>query len=157
MQAETEIPAGVRAATTLWISAVAMGAFETILAVTQLPAFDAGTAVGLGVRVVIYAAAVFLALLLCRRQNWARAVLAVGLGVFGTISLVIEPVQWLLAGNSPGRFLAEASTMTLVAAGSRLVHLAAVLGAMVLMFGPPANAFFRGAPTGEVAGRRERV
>ena len=40
----------------------------------------------------------FLISYLRRGRNWARLSLAVLLGCFGTLSLVIGPVQWLAAG-----------------------------------------------------------
>jgi hypothetical protein len=43
---------------------------------------------------------VLLALRLREGRNWARLTLAVGLGIFGTLSLVVEPVRWLLDGGS---------------------------------------------------------
>jgi hypothetical protein len=69
---------------------------------------------------------------------------AVLLGGFGTVSLVIEPVSWLLAGGSPGLFLVTAEAPALVAAVLRIAHLIAVFSALVLMFRPAANAWFRG-------------
>jgi hypothetical protein len=69
---------------------------------------------------------------------------AVLLGGFGTASLVIEPVSWLLAGGSAGLFLVTAETPALVAAVLRMAHLVAVFSALVLMFRPAANAWFRG-------------
>ncbi len=67
------------------------------------------------------------------------------LGGVGTLSLVIEPLSWLLAGGSPTAFLTTADGPALLVAGLRVVHLVAVLTALVLMFRPRANAFFGGA------------
>ncbi|MEV0148665.1 MULTISPECIES: hypothetical protein [unclassified Nonomuraea] len=142
-----QAPPVVQAATMLWILAIAAGAFEAVLAVTG--ELSAGTAFGellpgVVFRLGVFTAAVLLALRLGRGRNWARLTLAVGLGVFGTLSLVVEPVRWLLAGGSIGDAVAGAAPADLVFAGSRVLHLLAVLGAVSLMFQPRANAFFRG-------------
>ncbi|MEV4292165.1 hypothetical protein AB0K40_42230 [Nonomuraea bangladeshensis] len=140
-------PASVKTASALWFIAVGAGVFEAALAVSGMIA--AGTASfaslagGLGLRLTIFAAAIFLAVRLSQGHNWARVSLALSLGVFGTLSLVIEPIQWLLAGNSVVEFFGDADLMTLLFTFSRVIHLAAVLGAMSMMFGPAANPFFR--------------
>ncbi|GAA2798919.1 hypothetical protein [Nonomuraea dietziae] len=142
----TDVPDPVKAASALWFAAVGAGAFEAALAVGQ--ALSAGTpfselAGGLAVRLAIFAGRRLLAVVLRQGRGWARIALAVSLGVFGTVSLVIEPIQWLLAGNSVTTFLTTADAMTLTFTVSRILHLAAVLGAMTLMFSPSANAYFR--------------
>lgn len=139
-------PASVKTASALWFTAVGAGVFEAALAVSGMIA--AGTASfaslagGLGLRLTIFAAAIFLTVRLRQGRNWARVSLALSLGVFGTLSLVVEPIQWLLAGNSVVEFFGDADLMTLLFTLSRVVHLAAVLGAMSLMFSPVANPFF---------------
>jgi hypothetical protein len=50
-----------------------------------------------------------------------------------------------LAGGSPTAFLAGADAPTLLILAVRLVHIAAVLLAVVAMFQPAANRFFRAA------------
>ncbi|NUW43237.1 hypothetical protein [Nonomuraea rhodomycinica] len=142
-----QAPPAVLAAMSLWLFAVAAGAFEAVLIVTQM--LSSGTAFGellpqIAFRLGVFAAAVLLALRLREGRNWARLTLAVGLGVFGTLSLVVEPVRWLLDGGSIGDAVAAAGPMDLLFAGSRILHLLAVLGAVTLMFQPRANAFFRG-------------
>ncbi|NUW37392.1 hypothetical protein HTZ77_39235 [Nonomuraea sp. SMC257] len=144
-----QAPPVVLAATSLWLFAVAAGVFEAVLIVTQM--LSSGTAFGellpqIAFRLGVFAAAVFLALRLRAGRNWARLTLAVGLGIFGTLSLVIEPARWLLGGGSIGDALAAWAPMDFAFAGSRILHLLAVLGAVTLMFQPRANAFFRGRP-----------
>ncbi|MFI6455651.1 hypothetical protein ACIBF6_29310 [Streptosporangium amethystogenes] len=130
----------------LWFTAVGAGAFEAALAVTGMlvggSASLADLAAGMGLRLTVFAAAIFMAVRLRRGHNWARIALALTLGVFGTLSLVIEPIRWLLEGHSLGQAVAGADAMTFVFAASRIVHLAAVLAAMALMFAPAANAYF---------------
>ncbi|MER6512437.1 hypothetical protein ABT158_36895 [Nonomuraea sp. NPDC001636] len=140
-------PPVVHAAALLWMSAVAAGAFETVLAVgRELYAGTSGVLdllPGAGLRVAVFAAAVFLALRMRAGQNWARLTLAVGLGVFGTLSLVVGPIQWLLHGGSIAEAAAGADVVTWLFTISRVLHVTAVLGAVTLMFQPRANAWFR--------------
>lgn len=141
------VPPSVRAAFALWITAVVAGFFETVLMVGGLLAegdTSAGElAGGLLLRMAVFSAAVLVAVQLRRGRNWARLTLAVGLGVFGTLSLVIEPLRWLADGHSPGDALRDLGAVDVLFGASRVLHLSAVLGAMVLMFRPTANAWFR--------------
>jgi hypothetical protein len=130
----------------LWLVAVAAGAFETMLAVIELVSEGAeagGIIAGIGVRTAVFATAIFLALRLRQGRNWARISLTVLLGVLGSLSLLIGPVQWLLEGNSLRDAVADADVTAVLFASSRVLHLAAVAGAMVLMFRPAANTYFR--------------
>ncbi|MBF8189300.1 hypothetical protein ITP53_26915 [Nonomuraea sp. K274] len=142
-------PPVVHSAVMLWLSAVAFGAFEAVLMIGRELSADAAALAGLlpgaGFRLAVFAGAVFLALRMRRGANWARLTLAAGLGVFGTLSLVIEPVRWLLDGGSIGAAVAGAQALDWVFASSRILHLAAVLGAVTLMFQPRANTWFRSA------------
>ncbi|MFI6927528.1 hypothetical protein ACIBIZ_46880 [Nonomuraea spiralis] len=141
-------PPVVHAAALLWLSAVAAGVFETVLAVGR--ELSEGASVidllpGAGLRVAVFTAAVLLALRMRGGSNWARLTLAVTLGVFGTLSLVVGPVQWLLHGGSIAEAAAGADAVAWLFTISRALHLTAVLGAVTLMFQPRANAWFRSA------------
>ena len=68
------------------------------------------------------------------------------IGGVGTLSLIVEPVRWLAAGGSPAAYLAAADGSTLLIVGLRTAHLVAVLVALIAMFHPRVNAYFR-APT----------
>lgn len=144
---KTEPPPVVHAAAMLWTAAVAAGAFEAVLAVgRELYEGTSGVAdllPGVLFRLAVFAGAIFLALRLKDGRNWARLTLAGALGVFGTLSLVVEPVQWLLDGGSVAAWAAGADALTWAFAISRVLHLTAVLGAVTLMFQPRANAYFR--------------
>ncbi|TDC93988.1 hypothetical protein E1292_40360 [Nonomuraea deserti] len=143
----TQPPPVVQTAATLWLAAVALGAFEAVLIVSGILGEGSATLAellpGLGFRLVVFAGATCLALRLRAGANWARWALAGTLGVFGTISLLIEPVEWLLAGGSISQAVAGMDTMGAVGAAARILHLAAVMGALALMFQPRANAYFR--------------
>ncbi|MEV0614518.1 hypothetical protein AB0I81_14415 [Nonomuraea sp. NPDC050404] len=141
-------PPVVHAAATLWLSAVAFGAFEAVLMVGRAlyegaPALD--LLPGAGFRLAVFAGAVFLALRLKAGANWARWTLAGTLGVFGTISLVKEPIEWLLAGGSITEAMAGMDALGWAFTASRVLHVLAVLGALALMFQPRANAYFKSA------------
>ncbi|MFI7618392.1 hypothetical protein E1286_46380 [Nonomuraea terrae] len=139
-------PPVVHAAVMLWLTAVAFGAFETVLMVARELYERTSTVAellpGAGLRLAVFAGAVFLALRLRRGEGWARWTLAGTLGVFGTLSLVAEPVRWLLAGGSIAEAVAGADAAGLAFAASRTLHVLAVLGAMLLMFQPRATAYF---------------
>ncbi|MFB4283306.1 hypothetical protein ACBJ59_48945 [Nonomuraea sp. MTCD27] len=142
-------PPVVHTASMLWLSAVAFGAFEAVLMIAG-ELYEGTSALGellpgAGFRLAVFAGAVYLALRLKQGANWARWTLAGTLGVFGTLSLVVEPVQWLLAGGSIGEAMAGADAVGWAFAVSRILHVLAVLGAVALMFQPRANAYFRSA------------
>lgn len=80
----------------LWLTAVAAGAFETALMLGRVPADE--IAVGLVVRLTVFTVAVLVAFRMRSGARWARITLAVGLGVVGTASLVVEPLRYLLDG-----------------------------------------------------------
>jgi hypothetical protein len=61
----------------------------------------------------------------------------------GTLSLVIGPLTWLTEGGSLADAIAAADLGALLFAASRLVHLAAIIASVILMFQPAANAYFR--------------
>ena len=133
-------PEPVRLSILLWLTAIAAGAAEALVYLL-LP--EPPTLAQVGARFAIYA--VLTALVLCLRtgRNAVRWVVAVLLGGFGTVSLMIEPASWLLAGGAPTAFLAAAEVPTLIGAVLRVAHVVAVLTALVLMFRPSANAWFR--------------
>jgi len=103
----------------------------------------AEVAVGVAVRLLVFTGLVYLAAQLHQGHNWARVALAVLYGGIGTLSLVIGPVTWLVEGGSLGDAVAAADLESLLFAASRVVHLGAVIAALVLMFHPAANAYIR--------------
>jgi len=142
-------PREVRASALLWLVAVAAGVFETGLVVLfggdDGAQFTGDIVAGGLLRLVVFAiVGVFIAYLR-RGRNWARWCLAVGLGVFGTLSLVIGPIEWLAAGHSLAAAIGHTTLYSGLFAASRIGHTAAVLGALALMFRPAANAYFGGA------------
>jgi hypothetical protein len=134
-------PAAVQLSVVLWLAAIGAGATEALvhLLLPQPPTLGQVAA-----RFGIYAVLTVLVLALRTGRNSVRWTVAVLLGGFGTVSLVIEPMSWLLADGSPGLFLVTADAPALVAAVLRIAHLVAVFSALVLMFRPAANVWFRG-------------
>lgn len=133
--ANTRTPAAVRTAFVLWTGALAAGVAEMFLHDVEIT--------GLAVRLGIYAVVLAVALRMRAGRNWARLALAVGLGIFGTLSLVVEPVTWLLDGNSLTAAVEGASLTDALVAVSRIAHVLCVWVAVPLMFSPAANTYFR--------------
>jgi hypothetical protein len=78
-----------------------------------------------------------------RGYGWARIALTLGLGVVGTASMVIAPLQALAQGRTLGVVRREVEAMDVVFGASRVVHVAAVFSAVVLMFLPTATGYFK--------------
>jgi hypothetical protein len=140
------VPGAVQTAFLLWLVAVGAGVAETIVRVADSLAARAGAgAGGVVIRVIVYAAVIYVATRMRSGKRWARDTLAIALGVVGTLSLVIDPISWLAAGNSLREVFAEADLLFAFVAPVRVVHLAAVIGALVFMYRPAANRYFRAA------------
>ncbi len=140
----TAPPPVVLRAQTLWILAVAAGICETGLAIAQGYTQSAITTgellANLTVRGIVFGIAIFLVQSLGNGSNGARWGLTVLLGVIGLGSLLIGPVEWLLAGNMTTDL--NFSPLEWVFASSRVVHVCAVVAAVALMFLPSANRWF---------------
>lgn len=153
------IPKQLQASFRLWLVAVAAGVFETALVVVDATDGEVGSAaqvsVGVAVRLLVFTGLVYLAAQLRQGSNWARVALAVLYGGLGTASLVVGPVTWLAEGGSLADAVAAADLGSVLFAASRVLHLGAVIAALLLMFHPAANAHFR-ATTPAPAGRGTR-
>jgi hypothetical protein len=140
-------PRQLRGSFWLWLVAVAAGVFETTLVVidatTGLVGSAAEVAIGITVRLLAFTGLVYLAARLREGRNWARIALAVLYGGLGTLSLVIGPVTWLAEGGSLANATAAADFGSVLFAASRLVHLSAIIAALILMFHPAANSYIR--------------
>jgi hypothetical protein len=150
------VPKEVQASFLLWLSAVAAGVLETIIRAinplfVDLASGSSGEADVTGaissvvIRLMIYTVAIYIIAQMRLGKRWARLTLAVLLGGIGTLSLVIDPISWLGGGNSLGEVFTEADLLFIFIAPIRAVHLAAVIAALVFMFLPAANTYFRGA------------
>jgi len=144
------VPKEVQASFLLWLTAVGAGVLETIIRV--IDALAIGWASGSGgetdvtgvvIRVIVYTLVVYIITRMRLGKRWARITLAVLLGVVGTLSLVIDLISWLAGGNSLSEVFTEANLLFFLIAPVRTVHLAAVIAALVFMFLPSANTYFR--------------
>jgi hypothetical protein len=132
----------------LWLTAVAAGVVETIIRVIYSLSVGSGSGgeadvTGVIIRVIVYTVAVYIVAQMRLGKSWARLTLAVLLGGIGTLSLVIDPISWLAAGNSLREMFTQADLLFFIVAPIRAVHLAAVITALVFMFLPGANNYFR--------------
>jgi hypothetical protein len=141
------IPAQLQASVRLWLLAIAAGVFETAMVVVEATSGQVGSAAevaaGLAVRLLAFTGLAYLATRLGQGRRWARVALAVLYGGLGTLSLVIGPVSWLAEGGSLGDAVAAVDLGSVLFAASRVVHLGAVIAAVVLMFHPAASAYLR--------------
>jgi hypothetical protein len=150
------VPKEVQASFLLWLTAVTAGVLETIIRVIDALALGwasgsggqtdvTGVISGVVIRVIVYTLVVYIITRMRLGKRWARLTLAVLLGVIGTLSLVIDPISWLAGGNSLSEVFTEADLLFFLIAPIRTVHLAAVIAALVLMFLPAANTYYRGS------------
>ncbi|MEV5981193.1 hypothetical protein [Streptomyces sp. NPDC052114] len=146
---EPPAPAAVRASFALWLAAVAAGVFGTVLAVPGAVADGEAslTSVGGGpaLRMAVFSAAVLVAVRMRRGSRAARAALACAFGVLGALSVVAGPVRWLADGQVLGDAFRDVGVVDVLSGGSRVLLGAAALTAVVAMFRPTANAWFRRA------------
>ncbi|MFP5021464.1 hypothetical protein [Pseudonocardia phyllosphaerae] len=133
-------PAAVTLSVALWLGAILAGVAETLVHLAE-PEPPSPEAVGL--RGGMYLVLAVLVLQLRTGRNAYRWAVAGVLGVFGTLSLVVEPITALVSGTSPVDYLAAASGPQLAAAALRALHVAEVLGALALLFHPDTVAWFR--------------
>jgi hypothetical protein len=134
------VPRAVRLSVVIWLAAIAIGAAE---AMARLLLPEPPTPTQLAVRFAIYTALAVLVLSLHTGRNAVRWAVVVLLGGIGTLSLVVEPLGWLLAGGSPTSFLTTADGPTLLVTALRTLHVAAVAVALTLLFRPSAARCFR--------------
>src|ERR687889_2856136 len=150
------VPKEVQASFLLWLTAVAAGVLETIIRVIDASAIGfasgsggetdvTGAIFGVVIRVIVYALVVYIITRMRLGKSWARLTLAVLLGGIGALSLVIDPISWVAGGNSLSEVFKEANLLFFLIAPIRTIHLAAVIAALVFMFLPVANTYFRGS------------
>ena len=146
------VPREVQASFLLWLTAVAAGVVETIIHVIYSLSEGSGVGeaevTGVVIRVAVYSVVIYIIAQMRLGKRWARTTLAVLLGGIGTLSLVIDPILWLAGGNALREVFAHTNLLFYMVAPIRAVHLAAVLAALVCMFLPGANTYFRGAQSG---------
>jgi len=141
------VPNDVRKSYFFWMTAIVAGVFEMIIAVISALLGDSPSIGGLVIqaliRIVIFGVLTWITAKMYRGKNWARIALTILLGGIGTLSLVIDPIQWLIEGNSLNTMFEGVNMMSLIFAATRVIHLAAVFAALIFMFRPAANRYFR--------------
>jgi len=138
------VPKVVQVSFVLWLTAVGAGVLETLIRIIYSLSGGPESS-GLLVRVIVYTVAVYVITQMRLGKSWARITLAVLLGGIGTLSLVVDPISWLAGGNSLRDVFAQADLLFFLIAPIRTFHLAAVIAALVLMFLPASNRYFRRA------------
>jgi hypothetical protein len=141
-------PANVRMAFWLWIAAIVTAILELVFRFVDdsRGLVDAVAASGpeLALRFAAYALLLALATLMLRGGNIVRHLLIVIFGVFGTLSLVMEPIGWITDGGNVSEYLTDADWILWVIILSRIAHIIAVLGAVIFAYRGDSNAYFRG-------------
>jgi Na+/H+ antiporter NhaA len=144
------VPKEVPASFLLWLTAVAAGVLETIIRVIYSLSGDLAAGrgeealvTGVIIRAIVYIVVVYIIAQMRLGKRWARLALTILLGGIGTLSLVIDPISWLARDNSLREVFAEADLLFVFIAPIRTVHLVAVLAALVFMYLPATNAYFR--------------
>jgi hypothetical protein len=152
MSPRPALPWEVQASFLLWLTAVAAGVIETIIRVNYslFRSYGGGEAdvTGIVIRVIVYTVVIYIIAQMRLGKTWARTTLAMLLGGIGTLSLVIDLILWLAGGNALREVFAQANLLLYMVAPIRAVHLAAVIAALVFMFLPAANTYFRAAQSG---------
>lgn len=140
------IPSDIKKSYLLWLVAVGAGVFEMAIAVTQMLSSGSEAGMGImiqvGIRSLIFAAFVYVIVKMQRGNQWARIVLTILLGGIGTVSLLMDPIQWLMEGNSLDTALTGMTVSSTLFGISRIVHLASVIAALIFMYRPSANKYF---------------
>lgn len=139
----------------LWLWAVALGACETALEVGRAVASDANLLSMLPlllIRILVFSLAIYVAIHMRRGAGWARLTLAIGLGFFGLLSMIVQPIQRLFDGAEITTIIQQSGAIDLLFGASRTVHITAVVCAVVLMFLPLSHSYFRSHKSESKAG-----
>src|SRR5262245_15522795 len=129
MNTHIPLPASLRQAVTLWLVAIGAGVFETLLVVANVLWGNGQLAngeslnPGVTIRLVIFVVMTLVALQLRLGKNWARWTIGIGLGVLGLLSLVIQPVSWLIQGHAVREAFANLNLATAAFMLSRVLHM----------------------------------
>ncbi|WP_280467441.1 hypothetical protein [Nocardia cyriacigeorgica] len=141
-------PRAVSVAFTALMAALLCGLAEALArAAIELERPDAdlaALATGSVLRLTIYLVVAAIAVRMARGDRRARSALAVGIGVLGTVSLIIEPVRALLSAEHVGDLVNEVDVSDVAIGLMRAGHIVAVLVAVPAMYSPAASRWFRG-------------
>ncbi|MDO3651112.1 hypothetical protein [Nocardia mangyaensis] len=124
------------------VTALGAGVAEGLLRAVRGGGEFGATATGLLPRLAIYLAVVGVALYMLNGSRVARAVLTVGIGVVGLVSLIIEPLAVVLSTDDFGTLVAGYTPESAALASLRAVHVLAVVIAIPAMYTPAAHRWF---------------
>ncbi|MFC4124357.1 hypothetical protein [Nocardia rhizosphaerae] len=124
------------------MAALAAGAAEGLIRAMRGGDEFGATAAGLLPRLAIYLLVAAVALYMVNGSRVARALLTVGIGVVGMLSLIIEPLAVLLSTDDYAVLFAELAPTSAVLVGCRAVHILAVIIAIGAMYTPAAHRWF---------------
>ncbi|MGK8521719.1 hypothetical protein ACRS6B_09270 [Nocardia asteroides] len=127
------------------VVALAAGIAEALArAALAFPVADpASLATGLVVRTALYALVLAVSVRMTRGDRWARLLITVGIGVFGLLSLIVEPLATVMSANELSDVFRDAAPATLLLAALRTVHVAAVAIAVPALYTRSARRYFR--------------
>lgn len=124
------------------VTALAAGVAEGLLRAARGGDEFGATAAGLLPRLAIYLAVAGVALYMLNGSRVARALLTVGIGAVGLVSLIIEPLAVVLSTDDYPTLFDGMSPSSTVLAGCRTVHILAVVIAIPAMYTPAAHRWF---------------
>ncbi|MFC6010064.1 hypothetical protein [Nocardia lasii] len=124
------------------VTALGAGVAEGLLRAMRGGDEFGATAAGLLPRLAIYLAVFGIALYMLNGSRVARALLTVGIGVVGLISLIIEPLAVLLSTDDYTTLFDGMGADSLVLVGCRTVHILAVVVAIPAMYTGAAHRWF---------------
>ncbi|MGW4089916.1 hypothetical protein [Nocardia sp. NPDC004750] len=128
----------------LVVALVAGGAEAITRAVRAFSTADAASlAMGLGFRAALYLLVLAVAVRMTYGDRWARLLITVGIGVFGLLSLIIEPLAAAMSANQLRDLVRDAAPESLLLATFRTVHVTAVLIAIPALYTRHARRYFR--------------
>ncbi|RJO71221.1 hypothetical protein D5S18_25255 [Nocardia panacis] len=138
-------PRGVLVAFVAVVTALLAGVGEGIEHVTaalrEPEPNGVGLSINVGVRLAVYAVVFIVAVRMTHGARWARAVLTVGIGVFGSASLLVGPIEAVL--YHPDALFDGVSADAVLVGLLRLIHIAAVFVAIGAMYRADSRAYFR--------------
>ncbi|MEU2036193.1 hypothetical protein [Nocardia amamiensis] len=137
-------PRSVRVAFVALVVALLAGVAEAIVRAAR--AFDTNPAdlvAGLGMRVAIYLVVLAVAVRMAKGDRWARLLITLGIGVFGLLSLIIEPLAAAMSAKELQDLLTEVTPVSVWLGVFRTVHIAAVLIAIPALYTSSARRWFR--------------
>jgi uncharacterized membrane protein YidH (DUF202 family) len=139
-------PVTARASAGTWFLAVGAGVAESVLGVIGVLSSDdipwAALVAQIALRTIVYGGLFVVVDKFFRQgRNWSRTLLAVALGIVGMATLVAGPIGWLAGDRDFDALDLDAGFFAF--AVIRSVHVMAVIAAIVLMYQPESNRWFR--------------